>query len=100
MFHLILKKNVIENLWRHVFRSSHRELPQIGEEKTASKIDKFQRSNVGVVGAESLSFASDEHNILCFEVRMDNIVAVDKGESFCNFSHKSDQFLLIGSHSE
>jgi len=36
-----------------------------------------------------LSFASYEHDVLCFQIRVNNIVAVDQSKSFCDFNNDS-----------
>jgi len=49
IFSLILTDNIIENLWRHVLRSSHRELRDISKLKGRPVVDKLELCDLEVL---------------------------------------------------
>ena len=95
IFKFILKKNVVEDLWGHVFGSSHGELFEIGEEETTAKIDKFNSSDVINTRSHIFLSSGSEENVLGFEVGMDDVVAVDEEECLDNFDHDNFKFSLV-----
>lgn len=62
---LILEKDVVEDLWRHVFRRRHRKLLEIGKEKAASEVDDFDAFDVAWLQSSAFLLPSEvEQNIL------------------------------------
>jgi len=94
-----LEEYVVEDLRRHVLGSGHRKLPKIIEQKTTTKIDKFQANNIVLSIRNVFPFSGCNHYVLAFEIWMDDAVAVDKSQSFSYLYYDIFKLFLIWFHS-
>lgn len=102
---LVLKKNVIENFWRHVLGSGHRELFQVGEQKTGTKVYQLELFDEGLVVRTRVPktvFPDLQQNVFSFQVTMNNIVAIDQMQSLANLDDQMLQLIdvLANPHNE
>jgi hypothetical protein len=94
---LVLEEDVVEYFRRHVLGSGHGELLEVGEEEAAAEVDEFDPADEADVPRVVLPLGPQQ-DVLCFEVGVHDVVAVDQEERLAHLHHQDLQLVLVLHH--